>query len=694
MASRAAGALASAFDAVAAGGRDAARDAARVIDRAERGGLLADLAAVAAEARAIEDARGGDSSSSSAAEAAPRASALEGESARAFASLVRLGVSASAFASAALRSVPDAGAVRSLVRVASRARAPGGAASRGGVRHRRGVPRARSREGGGGGGAGANRSQNQHSHATRRAFAKAATARGAIAALRDLVAEDDAAPRTVSAALDALAALLGDASSHDPEAGSPGGGYAEAPRKHVARLMVDERLVPAVVAALDPARPGTVLNVEAAERSVRRVSSSSARLDASSSSDASLVALHASRLLRLPFDEPLPPPGASGDEAEAALRRYQETLLNEAVVASVVQALDALTQSAARDTSHFTTGEESAPTTPGGGERRAMYSSSTPPSDVRVSGAAALTGVLSQLVLRSPSYAKQFVDAGGVAPALLRRTLHPTLNAPSALIDALLAVSQLARLGAEHYPAIKRADAVGLVAPLLSHRDAGVRARACNALGNMCRHSGFFYDDFADRGALTGLIERCGDSDRTTRKFACFAIGNAGFHGDRLYAHLAEAAAPLTALLRDEEEKTRANAAAALGNLVRNSDALCSDLIRAGALEALVELATGGYDAGAGGAKKGDGSGGGGGGGGGESQSPVKIALFSLGNLCAHADCRAKLLALGFERKIAALADAEDASVRRYVARIEGKIAGGEARGRGRTDAARREREA
>jgi fused-like protein len=311
-----------------------------------------------------------------------------------------------------------------------------------------------------------------------------------------------------------------------------------------------------------------------------------------------------------------------------------------------------------------------------------------------VSGAAALTGVLSQLVLRSPSYAKQFVDAGGVAPALLRRTLHPTLNAPSALIDALLAVSQLARLGAEHYPAIKRADAVGLVAPLLSHRDAGVRARACNALGNMCRHSGFFYDDFADRGALTGLIERCGDSDRTTRKFACFAIGNAGFHGDRLYAHLAEAAAPLTALLRDEEEKTRANAAAALGNLVRNSDALCSDLIRAGALEALVELATDGYDAGSGGAKKGDGSGGGGGGAGGESQSPVKIALFSLGNLCAHADCRAKLLALGFERKIAALADAEDASVRRYVARIEGKIAGGEARGRGRTDAARKEREA
>lgn len=39
------------------------------------------------------------------------------------------------------------------------------------------------------------------------------------------------------------------------------------------------------------------------------------------------------------------------------------------------------------------------------------------------------------------------------------------------------------------------------------------------------------------------------------------------------------------ALLADEEDKTRANAAGALGNLVRNSDALCVDLLDAGALQ-------------------------------------------------------------------------------------------------------------
>lgn len=28
----------------------------------------------------------------------------------------------------------------------------------------------------------------------------------------------------------------------------------------------------------------------------------------------------------------------------------------------------------------------------------------------------------------------------------------------------------------------------------LSHEDPNVRAKACNALGNMCRHSAYFYD--------------------------------------------------------------------------------------------------------------------------------------------------------------------------------------------------------
>jgi fused-like protein len=82
----------------------------------------------------------------------------------------------------------------------------------------------------------------------------------------------------------------------------------------------------------------------------------------------------------------------------------------------------------------------------------------------------------------------------------------------------------------------------------------------------------------------------CKDSDKNVRKFACFAVGNAGFHNDRLYEHLRPCVPLLVDLLKDGEEKTRANAAGALGNFVRNSATLTRDLIKHGALQQLLEV--------------------------------------------------------------------------------------------------------
>ena len=59
----------------------------------------------------------------------------------------------------------------------------------------------------------------------------------------------------------------------------------------------------------------------------------------------------------------------------------------------------------------------------------------------------------------------------------------------------------------------------------------------------------------------------------------------AGFHNASLYEGLRCSIPPLVALLRDDEDKTRANAAGALGNLVRNSGLLCQSLIQANALQ-------------------------------------------------------------------------------------------------------------
>lgn len=343
-------------------------------------------------------------------------------------------------------------------------------------------------------------------------------------------------------------------------------------------------------------------------------------------------------ILQLPLNSVI---GAEGGvESLAAPVGYQEALLREGLIGVVLPLLDSLLGPAAEDL----------------------------PLPV---------SLISRLVLSSTAFAQQFVQAGGLSPGIIQRLLSDA-NPPAVLVDILLVVSQLARISKEGtfntYEAISKASIYPHIRKLLSHAmDPGIRARACNLIGNMCRHSGFFYSALERHGLLQPLIDRCSDPDKSTRKFACFAIGNAGFHSAALYDALRPSIPPLVALLQDEEEdKTRANAAGALGNLVRNGSQLCGDLIRAGALASLLDTAltpdrpsssasssTGGKSAG---------------GAAGDGGSPVKIALFSLGNMCAHRECREALWQLGVVDVLRRLSNSPDPVTQKYLQRIQTKL--------------------
>lgn len=63
-------------------------------------------------------------------------------------------------------------------------------------------------------------------------------------------------------------------------------------------------------------------------------------------------------------------------------------------------------------------------------------------------------------------------------------------------------------------------------------------------------------------------------------------VGNAAYHNDSLYDELRRAIPQLrNLLLAGEEDKTKANAAGALSNLVRNSNRLCEDIVSKGAMQ-------------------------------------------------------------------------------------------------------------
>lgn len=263
--------------------------------------------------------------------------------------------------------------------------------------------------------------------------------------------------------------------------------------------------------------------------------------------------------------------------------------------------------------------------------------------------------LLARLVLNtdnSKPFAQQFIQGGGMA-IINKYSLLSIENSNHTVIDTLSLVSQLARLQKENYELIHQVNMYGELRRLIEHRDSGIRSKVCNLIGNICRHSSFFYDLILDHGLVAAAINCCKDPDRNTRKFACFAVGNAGFHSAKLYEDLRPCVKLLVDLLSDSEEKTRANAAGALGNFVRNSELLCMDLIRYGALKQLLEVV------------KNDP---------GPSQSPRQVALFSIGNLCVYAQCKEEFEVVGLRQVVEQLLHHKDPQVLKYATRILQKL--------------------
>ena len=77
--------------------------------------------------------------------------------------------------------------------------------------------------------------------------------------------------------------------------------------------------------------------------------------------------------------------------------------------------------------------------------------------------------------------------------------------------------------------------------------------------------------------------------DFSLNKYCC-SVGNAAFHSAELYPYLTDSIPALLSALDDIEEKTRANAAGALGNLVRNGSKLATELCRFGVVDRLIVM--------------------------------------------------------------------------------------------------------
>lgn len=260
--------------------------------------------------------------------------------------------------------------------------------------------------------------------------------------------------------------------------------------------------------------------------------------------------------------------------------------------------------------------------------------------------------------------AVQLVGKGLLDPTRMKRLLDRS-SPREVMLDVLMIVSDLARMDKGFYEYINRASLLEFFKGFLTHEDPSVRSKACSALGNMCRHSSYFYSSLARNQIIGLLIDRCSDPDKRTRKFACFAIGNAAYHNDVLYEELRRSI-PLLAnlLLSSEEDKTKANAAGALSNLVRNSNKLCEDIVSKGALQSLLKLVAECSVVAVNPGRKDS-----------VNESPLKIALFSLAKMCAHPPCRDFLRSSELFPVIGRLRQSPESTIANYASVIINKVA-------------------
>jgi hypothetical protein len=96
-----------------------------------------------------------------------------------------------------------------------------------------------------------------------------------------------------------------------------------------------------------------------------------------------------------------------------------------------------------------------------------------------------------------------------------------------------------------------------------------------------------------------------------------FAVGNAAFHSRTLYPYLLKCLLPMLDSLEDSDEKTRSNAAGAIGNLVRNGGELDRSIAVIDIPQRLMRMTMTEKD-----------------------PTTQRIALFSLGTMAVYPMCR------------------------------------------------------
>lgn len=169
-------------------------------------------------------------------------------------------------------------------------------------------------------------------------------------------------------------------------------------------------------------------------------------------------------------------------------------------------------------------------------------------------------------------------------------SLQPIEKYEAVLADNLLVLTQICKQSKEYYPGIQMVCIGQDLLALLRGPSKFLKVKVCNLIGQMCKHSDFFYSELRDADIFPEMIKLCCDSDKVVKKASSFAIGNAAYYSSSLYRTLAPAIQHIVVLLNDPDERIKTNSIGTISNLTRNSDCLVPEIMEHRIPEIFVDL--------------------------------------------------------------------------------------------------------
>ena len=199
--------------------------------------------------------------------------------------------------------------------------------------------------------------------------------------------------------------------------------------------------------------------------------------------------------------------------------------------------------------------------------------------------------LLYKILQKSSPAVLDFVAVNGLSKLGGKYCREAGTETDDVLLELVQIISHLARSKAEYYPNIASLPLLPLLPSYLSSHNEQLIYRTLNLIGNLAKHSTYFFAELHKHGILPAIVSTLlHHSTKHFEKNIIYAIGNISFYNEQFKSDIKLVIPYLSRVLDGDDEHLLANTISTLSNLLRHSGYFVGEMMREGVVEKVVAV--------------------------------------------------------------------------------------------------------